>query len=52
MKKSVTIILIGILSMGLFSFLKKEKKTESNTNSAILGMVLLEDPYSLHIRTY
>lgn len=50
MRKSLTIILIGILSMGLFSFLKKEKKTESNTNSAILGMVLLEDPNSFDLK--
>ncbi|MFI1770255.1 DUF4261 domain-containing protein [Thalassobellus citreus] len=49
MRKSLTIILIGILSMGLFSFLKKEKKTEPNTNSAILGMVLLEDPNSFDL---
>ena len=36
--------------MGLFSFLKKEKKTESNTSSAILGMVLLEDPNSFDLK--
>ncbi len=36
--------------MGLFSFLKKEKKTESGTNSAILGMVLLEDPNSFDLQ--
>lgn len=35
--------------MGLFSFLKKEKRTESETNSAILGMVLLEDPNSFDL---
>ncbi|MFV9484913.1 DUF4261 domain-containing protein [Christiangramia sp. ASW11-125] len=50
MRKILTIIIIGILSMGLFSFLKKEKKTESNTSSAILGMVLLEDPYSFDLK--
>lgn len=49
MKKLLTIILIGILSMGIFSFLKKEKKTESNTNMTILGMILLEEPNSLEI---
>ncbi|SDY13695.1 protein of unknown function [Lutibacter oricola] len=50
MKKSLTIILIiGILTMGLFSFFKKEKKIESNTNSAILGMVLLEEPKSFDL---
>lgn len=35
--------------MGLFSFLKKEKKTESNTDSTILGMILLEEPNSMEI---
>jgi hypothetical protein len=50
MRKSLTIILIGILSMGLFSLFKKEKKTESHTNSAILGMVLLEDPNSFDLK--
>lgn len=36
--------------MRLFSFLKKEKKTESTTNSAILGMILLEDPNSFDLK--
>jgi len=36
--------------MGLFSFLKKEKKTKSTANSAILGMVLLEDPNSFDLK--
>ncbi|MCF1191192.1 DUF4261 domain-containing protein [Mangrovimonas sp. AS39] len=36
--------------MGLFSFLTKEKKTESNTNSPILGMILLEDPNSFDLK--
>ena len=36
--------------MGLFSFLKKEKKTESNGNSAILGMVLLDDSNSFDLK--
>lgn len=36
--------------MGLFSLFKKEKKTESHTNSAILGMVLLEDPNSFDLK--
>ncbi len=35
--------------MGIFSFLKKEKKSESSTNSTILGMVLLEEPNSMKI---
>jgi hypothetical protein len=50
MRKLLTIILIGILTMGIFSFLKKEKKVESNTNSTILGMVLLEDPNSFDLK--
>ena len=49
MRKSLIITLIGILTMGLFSFLKKEKKTNSQTNSTILGMVLLEDPNSFDL---
>jgi len=36
--------------MGIFSFLKKEKKTESSTNLVILGMVLLEDPNSFDLK--
>lgn len=36
--------------MGLFSFLKKERKNELNTNSVILGMVLLEDPNSFNLK--
>ncbi len=50
MRKALTIILIGIISMGLFGFLKKEKKTETNTNSVILGMVLLEEPNSFNLK--
>jgi hypothetical protein len=50
MKKIRILILIGIVSMGIFSFLKKEKKTEKNLNSAILGMVLLEDPNSFDLK--
>lgn len=36
--------------MGVFSFLKKEKKTVTNTNSVILGMILLEDPNSFNLQ--
>ena len=50
MKKSLTTILIVILLMGLFSFLNKEKKTESTLNSTILGMVLLEDSNSFDLK--
>jgi len=36
--------------MGLFSFLKKDKKTESNTSTIILGMILLEESNSMEIK--
>ncbi|TXD47814.1 DUF4261 domain-containing protein [Polaribacter sp. IC066] len=36
--------------MGIFSFLKKEKKTELKPNSAILGMILLENPSSFNLK--
>jgi hypothetical protein len=49
MKKVKTILSILIVSMGLFSFLKKEKKEESNSNSIILGMILLEEANSMKI---
>ncbi len=35
--------------MGIFSFLKKEKKTEPNARKNILGMVLLNQPNSMKI---
>lgn len=35
--------------MGLFSFLKKEKNIENSSNSAILGMVLLEESHPLDL---
>lgn len=50
MRNSLTIILITILTMGLFSFLKKDKNIESKRNSAILGMVLLEDRNSFDLK--
>jgi len=50
MRKMRILILIGIISMGIFSFLRKEKKTEGNLNSNILGMVLLEDPNSFDLK--
>ncbi len=36
--------------MGLFSFLKKEKKVSEKENTSILGFVLLEDPNSFELR--
>ena len=50
MRKTLTIILIGIISMGIFSFLKKEKGTEKNNNSVILGMILLKEPNSFDLK--
>lgn len=49
MKNTIKIILILIVTMGLFSFLKKEKKTETNSEKLILGMVLLKEPNSMKI---
>ena len=48
MGKVLSTILIGILSTGIFGFLKTDIGTESN--SAILGMVLLEDPKSFDLK--
>jgi hypothetical protein len=50
MKKPLTTILIVILLMGLFSFLNKEKKTDTGLNSTILGMVLLEDSNTFDLK--
>ena len=49
MKNTIKIILILIVTMGLFSFLKKRKKTETNSEKLILGMVLLKEPNSMKI---
>ncbi len=49
MRKSLTLLFIGIISIGLFCFSKKAKNTEVNTNSVILGMVLLKEADSLNI---
>lgn len=49
MKNSIKIILILIVTMGLFSFLKREKKTETNSEKLILGMVLLKENNSMEI---
>ncbi|CAL2063593.1 DUF4261 domain-containing protein [Tenacibaculum sp. 190524A05c] len=50
MKKTITIILLAMLSLGLFSFIKKDKKKATNSSSVILGMVLLEDPNSFDLK--
>lgn len=36
--------------MGLFSFIKKDKKAETNASATILGMVLLEEPNSFNLK--
>lgn len=50
MKQTITILIFGVLTMGLFSFFKKEKRNEPTTNSLILGMVLLEEANSLDVK--
>ncbi|CAL2085946.1 DUF4261 domain-containing protein [Tenacibaculum sp. 190524A05c] len=50
MKKTITLILLAMLSLGLFSFIKKDKKKTTNSSSVILGMVLLEDPNSFDLK--
>jgi hypothetical protein len=47
-QRLITLSLIFI-SMGLFSFTKKDKIQDNTNNSAILGMVLLEEVHSLDI---
>jgi hypothetical protein len=49
MKKKYLLITIIILTMGLFSFFKKDKSTEANPNSTILGMILLKKANSLNM---
>lgn len=39
-----------MLSLGLFSFIKKDKKKTTNSSSVILGMVLLEDSNSFDLK--
>lgn len=48
MKEILTLTFIVIIIMGLFSFLKKEEKSETSKN--ILGMILLEDPNSMDLK--
>ena len=51
MIKLTLVILTGLLFMGLFfSSLSKEKNNKSNDNTAILGMILLEDPNSFDLK--
>ena len=47
-QKLITLLLLFI-SIGLFSFSKKEKNQENTSNSPILGMVLLQEAHSLDI---
>ena len=49
MKNTIKILLILIIIMGLFSFLKKEKKSGTNPEKLILGMVLLKENNSMEI---
>jgi hypothetical protein len=46
----ITVIIIGILIMGIFSFRKKSSKSEPKSGTVILGMILLEESNSLKIK--
>ncbi|WP_232517411.1 MULTISPECIES: DUF4261 domain-containing protein [Aquimarina] len=50
MKKPIITILTGIILMGLFGFFKKNRITEKDTKSIILGMILLEEPNSFDLK--
>ncbi|MCK0126979.1 DUF4261 domain-containing protein [Gelidibacter sp. F2691] len=49
MKKIISTILIVFISMGIFSFLKKEKTADSKNRTSLLGMVLLEESDSFDL---
>jgi len=49
MQKKLITLSILFISMGLFSFSKKDKIQEKTSTSAILGMVLLEEAHPLDI---
>jgi len=51
MNKKLIIFSILIIIMGLFSFFKKDKNENQDKNEIILGMVLLEEPNSMNIKT-
>jgi hypothetical protein len=52
MRKVIVLVTILVFSMGLFGGFKKEKKIESSSASVILGMVLLEEPYSFDVKNF
>lgn len=47
MNKTITLLLL-ISAIGLFSFLKKSEKKSPESNSSILGMILLDEANSLN----
>lgn len=49
MQKLTSISLIGILLLGLFSFIRKGKEEVKNQDSPILGMILLKEPNSMQM---
>ena len=50
MRKSIILLLIGLITMGLFGFKKQEKKSEFMSNKPLLGMILLSDTNSMKIK--
>jgi hypothetical protein len=50
-KLALITIIIGIVIMGIFSFRKKDSKPEQESGSVLLGMILLEEPNSLNIKS-
>lgn len=49
-KKSLAVLIVVVLTMGLFSFANKQKSLDTNSNSIILGMILVEDTHSMTIK--
>ena len=49
MRKLIPITLIGFFTLGLFSFIRNNKKEGKKQDSPILGMILLEEPNSMQI---
>jgi hypothetical protein len=50
MKKTIILITIGILMMRTISFSKDKNNIDTDSNSTIVGMVLLEEPNSMQIK--
>ncbi len=50
MRKSLTFVIVGIILMGLFSLFTEKIYGEPDSNSGVLGMVLLKEANSLDIK--